>query len=195
MFELSTSRNFDRPRETEFRATLELPGWQNQSAWGYDEPAGSYFAQLWRNTNQDEAQPDIWLSGIRSKYARPGSIALGIMRSTGDDPLTIVSAMGILDPAPRLRSVVEISKQITALTPDRKDPYEGAQCEALLWVLTGVGPGPGSEREWLTGEPSAQQVAAEHHFVIGRLYEPGGDQDVYSGADEALMWALHRIEG
>ena len=103
MFELSTSRNFDRPPRAEFRSTLELPGWQNQSAWGYDEPIGSYFAQLWRNTNRDEGQPDIWLSGIRSNYARPGSIALEIMKSTGHDPLTIVSAMGILDPAPRLR--------------------------------------------------------------------------------------------
>jgi hypothetical protein len=109
MFDLSTSRNFDRPTREEFRTTLELPGWQNQSAWGYDEPMDSYFAQLWRNTNRDEAQPDIWLSGFRTKYARPGSIALEIMKLTGHDPLTIVSAMGILDPGPQLRKIVEIT--------------------------------------------------------------------------------------
>jgi hypothetical protein len=194
VFESPASRNFDRRPRTEFRTTLELPGWQHQSAWGYDVPIGSYFAQLWRNTTEDEAQPDIWLSGIRSEYARPGSIALEIMKYTGHDPLTIVSAMGILDPASRLRGIVEITGQITALTPDRKDPYTAAQIEALLWVLTGAGPGPGSEREWLADAPSAQQVAAEHHLVIGRLYEPGGDQDGYSGADEALMWVLHRIQ-
>ncbi len=82
MFELSTSRNHDRSPGEGFRTTLELPGWQHQSAWGYDEPIGSYFAQLWRNTTQDGERPDIWLSGVRSNYARPGSIALEVLRSS-----------------------------------------------------------------------------------------------------------------
>lgn len=193
MFELSTSRNLGRPPREGFRTTLELPGWQNQSAWGYDEPFDSYFAQLWRNTNRDETQPDLWLSGIRSNYARPGCIALEIMRSTEHDPLTIVSAMGILDPAPRLRRMIEISRQINTLIPDRKDPYIAAQIEALLWVVTGTSPGPGSGREWLTAAPSAQQVAAEQELVVGRLYESTRDRDRHSGSDEALMWVLNRM--
>lgn len=194
MFELSTSRNFDRRPGDEFRSTLELPGWQHQSTWGYDEPIGSYFAQLWRNASRDEPRPDIWLSGIQHDYARPGSIALEVMESTGvSDPLTIVSAMGILDPAPRLRGIAEITGQIEELMPERKDPYITGQIDALRWVLAGTTPGPGSGREWLADPPSAEQVAAEHHFVIGRLYESGGDQDGFSGADEALMWVLRRM--
>ncbi|SEG76125.1 hypothetical protein SAMN05216223_11053 [Actinacidiphila yanglinensis] len=193
MFELSTSRSFDRAPGEGFRTTLELPGWENQSAWGYDEPIGSYFAQLYRNTTPDGERPDIWLSGAGSNYARPGSIALEVLRSTGHDPLTIVSAMGILDPTPRLRGTAEINEQITELTPEAEDRYTAGQIEALRWVLTGACPGPGSEREWLSGPPGAQHVEAEYHLVVGGPYERGGDQMSLSGADEALMWALERM--
>jgi hypothetical protein len=45
-----------------FREALRLPGWSDQSIWGYDEQMDTYFAQLWRDgdTNDD---PTVWISG------------------------------------------------------------------------------------------------------------------------------------
>jgi hypothetical protein len=38
---------------------LALAGWDELSTWGYDEGAGSLYAQLTRNGNSDDDGPDI----------------------------------------------------------------------------------------------------------------------------------------
>jgi hypothetical protein len=40
-----------------FTEALDLPGWEDYSIWGYDEPLGSYFAQLWHNSSGGPDEP------------------------------------------------------------------------------------------------------------------------------------------
>jgi hypothetical protein len=44
------------------RQTLDLPGWDERSVWGFDAPAATYFAQLWPNGSMSD-DPVVWLSG------------------------------------------------------------------------------------------------------------------------------------
>ena len=53
------------------RHALEIPGYEQQSVWGYDPATGDLFAQLWRNgSNSDE--PEIWIieQDLESLYVR-----------------------------------------------------------------------------------------------------------------------------
>ena len=45
-----------------FREALWLPGWSDQSIWGYDEQMDTYFAQLWRDGDVND-DPTVWISG------------------------------------------------------------------------------------------------------------------------------------
>lgn len=46
-----------------FRETLRLPGWSDESIWGYDEQMGTYFAQLWHDSDSN-GDPTVWISGL-----------------------------------------------------------------------------------------------------------------------------------
>ncbi|MFK4298166.1 hypothetical protein ABH924_003327 [Arthrobacter sp. GAS37] len=49
---------------TNMRNVLAIPGYTNQSIWGYDEPMQTYFATIWADTTSGDDDPDIWISGI-----------------------------------------------------------------------------------------------------------------------------------
>ena len=53
----------------DFRAILDLPGWENMSIWGFDTGLMSFFAQLHRNNTSPDAPPTIWLSGMNPTYS------------------------------------------------------------------------------------------------------------------------------
>jgi len=40
---------------------INLPGWSDQSIWGYDAKLECYWAQLWRDEDHTE-RPRIWIS-------------------------------------------------------------------------------------------------------------------------------------
>jgi hypothetical protein len=41
-----------------------LTGWSKQSLWGYDGPTGTYFAQLWRDSESGDGPAVRGLDGI-----------------------------------------------------------------------------------------------------------------------------------
>lgn len=45
-------------------AVLAIPGYTNQSLWGYDEPMQTYFATIWADTTSGDDDPDVWISGM-----------------------------------------------------------------------------------------------------------------------------------
>ncbi len=170
---------------------LDLPGWDEQSIWGYDEGIGSFFAQLWRNGSRSD-EPEVWLSGMRRPYPWPGCVALDILEATRQDPATVTRALGIADPAVRLRPAHEIAAEVDQLASHAGDPYIDGKRHALLWVRGQADVCPGSRWQWSHGAPTAEQVVAEHHLVTGRVYRPEENRTICSGADEALWWALGR---
>jgi hypothetical protein len=188
-----TSRNHDRKPGYEFRDGLDLPGWEDQSIWGYDEGIGSFFAQLWRNGSRSD-DPEVWLSGVTKNYPWPGCVALDIVEITKQDPVAVTRALAIAVAKPRLRSDVEIRDRVEHLSATSGDAYVDGQRHALLWALGQADVCPGSRWGWTGGVPSAEQVDAERDLVTGRIYRRGENQSLCSGADEALMWALNRMD-
>jgi hypothetical protein len=49
------------------RRPLDLDGWGDRSVWGWDDQAGSLFAQLWRDRDDDDDEddddrPETWIT-------------------------------------------------------------------------------------------------------------------------------------
>lgn len=189
---LETSRNFACKPGYEFRDSLDLPGWDEQSVWGYDGGVGSFFAQLWRNGSR-APDPEVWLSGARRTYPWPGCLALDILEVTQLDPLTITNGLAIADPNPHLRPVAEIGLEVQLLGPiSARDVYGDGRRNALAWVLGQYSVCPGSNWGWNLLPPTPQQVVAEYNLVNGRVYRLDENPTYASGADEALHWVLSR---
>jgi hypothetical protein len=87
------SRNHTARPGYQLHDAVDLPGWEHQSIWGWDEGTGSFYAQLWRNGSASDA-PEIWLTGARTPYPWPASIALAIVEGTKTDALTVVHGQG-----------------------------------------------------------------------------------------------------
>src|SRR6266571_6245921 len=90
------------------RQALELYGWHDRSIWGYDEPGGHYYAQLWRNDKPEDrsGNPDIWISS--KDLATPQALALVISTRTGRSLRAVERAMHLdaaaPGPGPRLEA-------------------------------------------------------------------------------------------
>lgn len=174
--------------------SVGLPGWEEQSVWGWDSGTGTFFAQLWHNDSVSEA-PDIAIvAGPRTVYPWPSCVALAVVeRVEGMDPLTVVRAMGLADPDPQLRADEEIAELIEQARADGRTRCVEGQVHALTWTLGRADRSPGSRLTWCGGRPTAAQVDAEHHMATGGLYRAvGRDREALSGVDMALWQALGR---
>jgi hypothetical protein len=92
-----SSRNYDCRPGCEFWDGIDLPGWEEQSVWGYDTSMSSFFAKLWTNGSTSDA-PKIWLSGFDTIYPWASGIVLGIVERLNEDPLAVVHGLGLADP-------------------------------------------------------------------------------------------------
>lgn len=72
---------------------LNLPGWDELSTWGWDDMAGSWYAQLTRNGGDDSNGPEIWLSGAPTPFTTEVELMAAIVQCTGADPLDVLNAM------------------------------------------------------------------------------------------------------
>ncbi|MFJ8966731.1 hypothetical protein ACIRG5_45785 [Lentzea sp. NPDC102401] len=188
---LDPARNYKARPGYELHDMIALPGWDDQSIWGWDAATGSFFGQLWRNGSTAD-EPEIWLTGTRKPYPWPACIALEIVETTKAEPIAVVHAMGIADPDPSLIDEPEIRARVSELTRALDaSPYGMSKVQALAWVLGTAPLSPGTRTAWQE-KPTAAQVDAEHHMVTGRVYREVSERDYFSGADEALWWALGR---
>ncbi|MEO7196466.1 MAG: hypothetical protein ABIZ05_16905 [Pseudonocardiaceae bacterium] len=189
---LDVSRHYGcGPGPVSFTDRLDLAGWEERSVWGYDEPLGGFFAQLWTNASTSD-EPEIWLSAGDGIYPWPGCIALEIVERTRAAPLAVVRALGVADPKPRLRPLAEITARMTEIgEPRDQTRFVAGQLLALGWTLGAGEVCPGSRLPSIPGRPSPRRVDAERHLVTGRVYR-GADRDLHSGADTGLSWALGR---
>ena len=81
------------------RASLLLPGWDEESFWGYDRETESWFAQLFRNgvLIDVNSYPHIWISPgevgpdgeIWGVIDDPTDVEVAIALATGIDPEVI----------------------------------------------------------------------------------------------------------
>jgi hypothetical protein len=84
------------------REALDLPGWDERSIWGWDPPAASYFAQLWRNRGDEDSpdEPDIWINGWETidaglyRVTTTHMLAMEISLATGCPLPEVCTALG-----------------------------------------------------------------------------------------------------
>jgi hypothetical protein len=190
------SRYFDWNEGRDFVARLLLEDWDVRSVWGLDNGAQTFFAGLWRN-HQFTPVPNHTLFTGDKYYRCPGCIAADIADITSYDPLTVVRAMAIADPAPTARRGDEIARELAELHSRSGSPtfIDGVR-DGLLWAQGSREITPGSRIEWPGGTPTPEEVDAEEQMLVGRMYdyELIDDQAFHAGADSALMWVLGRRE-
>ncbi len=188
------SRNHTARPGYQLHDAIDLPGWEDQSYWGWDQGTGSFFAQLWRNGSTSDA-PEIWLTGARTPFPWPACIALAVVERTQSDALAVVRAMGIAHPNPTLLPDSTILARVEALAKETSDYVKGQQ-HAIAWTQGQAEFTTGTRTEWGKGRrPTPEQVDAEHHMVTGQLYRGGtalDSKEFFGGADELLWWALGR---
>jgi hypothetical protein len=85
----------------------------------------------------------------------------------GMDSLTIIDAMGLVEPAASLRPVEEITGQNDAqLSRDRRSLIDGSVA-ALQWLLKDRGQEPGSCVNWPDGPVTEAHANAERDLLSG----------------------------
>lgn len=89
-------RDMHRSDGRSFCEPLWLPGWSARSIWGYDEPAGSYFAQLWPD-GDDADTPAIWVAGSPPVSTRR-QIASLVAAAAGADVIEVLAVMVLKAP-------------------------------------------------------------------------------------------------
>ena len=83
------------------RRILDLDGWGDLSVWGWDSQAGTLFAQLWRDRDDDEDDqdendqpPDIWITPPTwDATGQPAILARWIAEATGSPVTAVLTAM------------------------------------------------------------------------------------------------------
>lgn len=187
------TRNFGARPGYALHDAVDLPGWEDQSVWGWDEPMGTFHAQLWRNGSRDD-RPDFWLSGVDPGLPWPSSVALEVFLRLSVTPLQAVRALAIAAPRPALRGVVGVASVVRDLRGAGDGDYVRGQRAALDWVRGVAEAAPASLMPWKRAAPTPEEVDAEHHLVTACLYRPelASERQFYSGIDEALFWVLGR---
>lgn len=87
-----------------FRRSVLLQGWSELSIWGYDEAMQTYFAQLWRDGEDSDDEPTIWIMGLMP-IESVEALLLKVSSALGE-PLDIVQramlhAPGTVEPVAR----------------------------------------------------------------------------------------------
>jgi hypothetical protein len=82
------------------RRGLDLDGWGELSVWGWDSQAGTLFAQLWRDrddedeVDEDDEDPDIWISPPAWVVTdQPLVLANWVAEATGSRLTAVLTAM------------------------------------------------------------------------------------------------------
>jgi hypothetical protein len=75
MTNLTPTRRVDTT--SAFIAPFTLPGWEDYSIWGYDRIGETWFAQLWRNSDDATEVPRHWL-GANNRLATIDALAVAI---------------------------------------------------------------------------------------------------------------------
>ena len=71
-----------------------VDGWEEQSTWGWDPVAGSYYAALTRNGRPAGCDPDAWIvPPVWPVMQLPEALAQAIAHVTATDQATVCAAM------------------------------------------------------------------------------------------------------
>jgi hypothetical protein len=163
--------------------------------WGFDNRLRSFFAELWRNGSKRK-RPEVFLPRDAFYICWwPSALALELIAATKLPPVSVCTALQLLDPGATLRPSEELEDGMGE-PPGVSDEYRDGYRRALRWVRGLEEKCPGSGCEWAGGTPSPEIVNAEYELLLGHCYrqepEEVANQQVTGGGAAALDWALGR---
>ncbi|MDX3379489.1 hypothetical protein PV390_34375 [Streptomyces sp. ME02-6991-2A] len=77
----------------DFSLPLPLPGWDEESDWGFDTGTMSFFARLYRNGTDYHQPPTIWLTGASPDLYNTPALRDAIAKTTSRSPREVASAL------------------------------------------------------------------------------------------------------
>lgn len=176
-----------------FRFALDVDGWSELSAWGYDEGLESYFAQLWRDNDPMDAPPTVWLMGYDPRYTRPEELFAAILATTHAPPPEILRALGgDRGQPPAIRpSIASILAHRRAIARHETDsPYLRGAAEALAWLAAEAPNGPLTGQNAPLGGPGILEIEAERWAASAAVHQRRDlPRDWFVGIETTLMWA------
>ncbi|MGW6308768.1 hypothetical protein ACWFRQ_21520 [Streptomyces niveus] len=192
----------DVPRHEDSVHPLELNGWEQYSTWGFDTGVSSYFAVLYRNTDDPDEQPTVWLSGAAERYHLAPLLFARIVQTTGEPATAVYEALlthlpnGVPDacrrPADPLAPGItlgHVEAQLDELLLRfGGDDTDAGQIDALQWVLGERPASPTGTVHRTSPRPSPLEIAAEAWAASAAIYQ-SGRPDRVTGAENALHWA------
>jgi hypothetical protein len=191
----------------EFRQPLWLDDWDQQSVWGYDEAVGSHFAQLWRNSDSNDA-PTVWISGMDRRFRFPEQLFAEIRSVTGAAAVEVLIAMhepdafaswaGARGPGvpggPPHSVLVDYGRRLLPVADHSQDPYARGAYHGLCWVTGANIPAPVTGAT-ATPPPGPIMIEAERWAATAAVYQRRDQpQAWFVGVETALMWVAGRAD-
>ncbi|MFE4263424.1 hypothetical protein [Streptomyces sp. NPDC056883] len=176
-----------------FRFALDIDGWSELSAWGYDEGLESYFAQLWRDGDPVNSNPTVWLMGYDPRYTRREDLFAAILATTHAAPLNILRALGgdrEQPPAIRPGAAPILAHRHAIARHDTDSFYLRGAAEALAWLAAEAPHGPLTGQKSPPRGPGFLEVEAERWAASAAAHQRRDlPRDWFAGIETTLRWA------
>lgn len=184
------SRNAGLVVGEELSDSVEIPGYEHHSTWGYDLNTRSYWASLWPNKGDRDDPPMISVGWSGRALPRPDCVLVELCTQLRHDPLTVARGLGLMRLIHPRTPEQLATRHVDVFEPGVVDGYtlvgswlvgDARQCPASGWPChPGYVPGP-------------EHIWAEVLYVTGRLYL-GERTSLLTSLDEALCYAA-RLTG
>jgi hypothetical protein len=186
------SRNYRVRAGEDFYDAIWLTGYGQQSTWGYDTGTAGFFAQLWQNGTRTD-NPELWLTAPLP-LLHPECLVAPIVEHTGHDPLLVVRALGIAQPAPTLRTVDDLDRYAAQFEHLQPNLYSDGAITACRWLAGDNANAPLSQTrpdDLEHPSPCAAVVQAEAAYATGVVYQTKSDYAV--GVETILVYATSKV--
>lgn len=179
------SRNSALVVGEELHDSVDIPGYEHHSTWGYDLNTRSYWASLWPNNGDRDAPPTVSVGWSGPTLPRPDCVLVELCTQLQHDPLTVARGLGLMRPIHPRTPEQLATRHFDVFEPGVIDGYTLVGS----WLVGDADRCPASGWPCYPGfVPAAEHLWAEVIYVTGRLYM-GERTSLLASLDEALCYA------
>lgn len=165
--------------------SVDIPGFEHQSNWGFDLNTRSYWASLSPNSADTDAPPTVSVGWSGPVLPRPDCVLVELCKQLRLDPLTVARGLGLMRPIQPRTPTQLATRHLEVFMPAVADGYTLVGS----WLVGDADRCPASEWPCYPGFiPQAEHLWAEVLYATGRLYL-GERTPLLLSIDEALGYA------
>jgi hypothetical protein len=95
-----------------------------------------------------------------------------VVETTHADPVRVIRALGLANPAAASRPATEIEQELALLSNrETSDRYTHGKLAALAWTAVAAQQAPGSRLPWHAADPLPNKSLPSSTWTIGRIYQ------------------------